>query len=205
METKSKCYISWHMICFSLLVIAVSFFTYGCGQNLSRSNAGEIISKSEGLPKTIFYYLPVGKVNEGSLTKFGSWNNSWNDHLRAWKVLQSMGYINVKELGKVRTGFLSSNTAEISLSDKGKSIFTHYQKHFYKMELCKKVMVDVTGISKRDNGAAIVEYSWKYDNIIPIANAVILNNSPLRGTNIGQLHKDEVWMRKYDNGWRISK
>lgn len=182
---------------FLLMTLIIS----GCGKSLSRSKAAEIISQSQGFPKSVYYRLPVARVSRDS---FSILSLPWDDYLRAWTKLESMGIISLKRLW-VRVGFLKipvCETVEISLTDKGRTIFTHDKKHFWKMELCKKVFVEVTGISKRNDGTAIVEYTWKYDNISPVANAV-LPISDLRGKNLTAVYKNEVVMRKYDDGWRI--
>ena len=205
METRQSTKFQ-HMACIALLII-ISFLVSACGRNLSRSKAAEIISQSKGLPESIFYRLPVAKVKHGLMDGGNNIllsDSTWDGHLRAWSTLESMGVISLKRLGYVGI----YDTVDISLTDKGRTIFTQDsyisvdQKHFWKTEICKKVLVQVTGISKMDNGTAIVEYTWKYDNIGPVANAV-LNISVLRGTNLDEVHKDKALMRKYDNGWRI--
>lgn len=202
MRTRVRIFGCRNILYIVLLIISVSLFISGCSQNLSRSKAGEIISKAKGFPISTFYSLPVTKVREGSISIFGP---SWSDYLRAWTNLESMGFISLKRLGETGTGGLvniQSDTVEISLTEKGKTTFTQGEGHFWKIAICKKIFVEVTGISKKDDNTAIVEYTWKYDKINPIANAV-LNISDLRRTNLDEIHKDNVLMRKYDDGWRI--
>lgn len=196
METKLNNSNAWRAAFSSLLGIVLCFFMYGCGQNLSRSEAGEIISKSKSFTEPIFYSLPVTKV---SIDKFG---DDWNDHLKAWRSLESMGYISIKELGVIGDGFWKWYTIEISLTEKGLSIFSHDQEDTYKTELCKKVLNEITGISIGEDGTAIVEYTWRYDDVSPITNVVMIV-SDLKDSSINEIQKDKVLMRKYDDGWRI--
>lgn len=204
-----------YVSCITVFVL-ITVIISGCAKSISRSKAAEIISQSEGFPKFVYYSLPVAKVSEGNSPstlirheEYYTWRVNtgelWYDLLRAWTKLESMGFISLKRLGKLPSGGrffeVLYETVEISLTDKGRTIFTHDKNHFWKTKLGKKVFVEVTGIFKRDDGTAIVEYTWEYD-ISPVGNAV-LDISVLRGKNVATVYKEEVVMRKYDDGWRI--
>jgi hypothetical protein len=170
---------------------------------LSRDVAASIISNTKGLPRPIYYFLPVARVSEGGINLLGP---PWQDYLKAWSQLESLGYITLQRLGKIESGgFLNIpwDTVEISLTDKGKEIFTHDQEHFWRAKICEKVLVGVTGISVNEGKiTALVEYIWRYGNFSPIFQAV-LPISDLRDSSVYSLHKEEEMMRKYDDGWRV--
>jgi len=174
-----------------------------CDNSLSRAKAAEMICKAESLPKPIYFDLGVGRFHEGSVSMFGP---RWGEYLAAWTSLESMGFVVVKRLGKIGGGGLLNipwDTVEVSLIDKGRTTFTHDKDNFWKIEICRKTLVEVTGIAMDSAGTtATVEYTWRYDGVSPAANAV-LPISDLRGTNLSQLYKDQVAMRQYDDGWRI--
>jgi hypothetical protein len=114
---------------------------------LSRNDAASIILNDQSFPRPIYASIRIGRVSEGNVGIFGP---TWNEYLKTWTQLESLGYIKLKRLGKVYSGGLISlpwETVQVTLTDKGRSIFTELFNDFWKAEICKKVFLEVTGIS----------------------------------------------------------
>lgn len=118
-----------------------------------------------------------------------------------------MGYVSLKRLGNLPGGGsirLPSDTVEVALTDKGKALFQHDEKHFWKAQLCQRVLVAVTGICQTDETTCRVEYTCKCDGFSPIMDAV-LPVSDLRRVNVREPQMKTVALRRYDDGWRVDR
>lgn len=185
---------------FITLLIAVSLIITGCGQDLTRAKAAEIITNSMKFPESVYYSLPVTELSRSAFYF------DWEDSLKAWKALEAQGYITTKEIKYIKRMFrtrYAEKRIKISLTEKGKAQFPHSDRHFYKIELCKKVFNGVTGILKSNENTAIVEYTWKYTKLTP-EGQIVLKISKLKGEDLDKIYKEEVTLKKYDDGWRIA-
>ncbi len=199
------------VMCFVLAGLFLVFAVFsGCSsKSLTRTKAARLIAKAKGFPQHVYFTIPTGRVRTGFVVGFID-QPSRMDYLQAWAALERMGYITVKILEP--KGAQNGNLVEpyitlvyISMTPKGKKAFKKIKKRLWGIELCRAVLKGVTGILRENNYTALVKYEWAFEGIHPITK-VVLRVSPLRGissSDLKAIHKGEVLMKKYDDGWRV--
>lgn len=192
--------ILWHVRLSTLFVIVISIFASGCSQSLSKDKAGEILSKSENFTTQFQYDLPVGLISEPNMELIKGL--SWEDYIKAWDSLESLGYIRAEEKIITENIFTRYRAVKISLRELGKTSFPIFKDNFYKIDLGKFILQDVTGVSKAEDGTTFVQYNYRFQPVSPMAEAV-LKISKLNNVHVDQIYRAEVSMKKLDDGWRI--
>jgi hypothetical protein len=175
-------------------------------QTLTREKAATIISRYKGWPKSIYFVLSVGQRVQSLGDKTG-----WPKSMSVLSQLESAGYITLKR-GTKDSDWMAwgakkpyqVETADIELTTKGKELFHLDYGDRWKTEICQQALVAVTGISiNADQVTALVEYTWAYRNFTPIFQTVF-PISQISQENL-RLHQERIWMRRYDDGWRVQR
>jgi len=172
---------------------------------LTRGNAAEIISNYYGFPKAIYFVIVVGNFDQMGNYLGLNWDG-WN---RIWSQLQTMGLVNIEDLGVQRNVFYASKTVNVSLTNKGRTIFTQgNRENEYSAIGCQKILMEVSGISMNSDGVtAIVEYTYVYtpSELSSIAKQMPFFKDNGKDIEFKRLYSKKVQMRKYDDGWRVEK
>ncbi len=176
-------------------VFSVVLFS-GCTKTLTRDDAGKIIVKSLGFPKTVTfdlhqkYFVGGGPYDLGQPSPMIPWLN--------WAV--SAGLINlIKEMG------FAGMEGSVLVTEEGRKYVVSVPRDISSPWLIKfgeKIFINVTGISLTgDNKQAKVEYSWKYGNYTPFCSPGDRNGT----YDEKVVHGSTVNMSLYDDGWRIKE
>ena len=189
-------------------IILLLCLMVGCGNNLTREKAFEIINAA--LPKPIKGALPIG-------------DQLFHDHsprnLAIMKKLSNDGVINLVFISRP---IPESQVYKISLTDKGKDFSIKFDKSgmgsgtpMFIILLGERSLVKISGMKMtNDNKKAEVEFEWKVVNLTPFGKA-LQNNS---GISLGELIQVEMPIKSnetiyqgtatlslYDDGWRVAK
>lgn len=189
---------------FLVTVLMSVILVSGCSQDLSRNEAREIIINHFKYPVPVTKELDIG-------SEIISYRMS-----RKWlETLKREGLINYTYHRPIGL----SDVVSVSLTDEGKKYVigdiatrgwlkgAKAGQKYVKVKLAEKQFLEITGLKKSDDKIeAVVEYTWKYGNFTPFSKGW----RPLLGALVrggfydeNKMHKVQVHMALYDDGWRI--
>jgi hypothetical protein len=191
-----------------LLLTIVSILSFGCGRNLTRERAFDLVNKN--LPKYIIGYIMYGQrliVFEEDI----AWLNKLNNDglIRAFFIEKSWGVptynIAVTEKGnKYCIGEIKGDE-RIMLGDVNRK----------KIILAERKLIKITGIKQNpEKKEAMVEFTWKMENINEFGEAVkgkvYFKNGSLIQVSEKIPSNDKIsdgiaYLALYDDGWRVIK
>jgi hypothetical protein len=182
------------LVCmFATLVLS----SVSCSSSLSRGKAAELISKGfESDKKTVIWI---------------SFNHPVDSHEQLvaepseYGVLARLGYLDCQIIPAARPegGIGHPQYCGLQLTSKGNQASVAWEVHKYQNEIsdinvpvAKPELVDVTGITLRENEAAAT-YTWKLTPINDIGKAVAEQEK------FETVASATAYFQKFDDGWRL--
>ncbi len=174
-----------------LLAAIVSVALGGCGDssNLSRDKAKVLIQDFAGF-NAVAEYFP----NESSAVV-------------SWDGLH-LGTLNSREKDAllsnlVREGVITYSTppdsitsSPIALTEAGNKLMIEKNNRFFKIKLCDRHIIEVTGIEQSSPQTAVIHFTYKTTNQTPFGKTTPKACS-------GETHEGGAVLNLFDDGWRV--
>lgn len=162
----------------AVVVISVVAASGACSRDLSRSSARDLLQANATLANTTVLGFKEGQL-AGSDAQTGAY---------AALVDEDLGTVSVDSSDP------SARTYIFSLTPKGKEQSAAWRRNDgFELPVAKKVVGEVTGITKDSDSEANVEFSWHWEPSFPHIAVV-------PGSILGKAH-----FRRYDDGWRVEQ
>jgi hypothetical protein len=186
-----------------------------CSYEPTKNEAEKVITQSEEFNKTfneqIYFFLKAGPHHKNCAPPSKYVDHEWfsfENKLPVFDKLSQSGYINIDKTFIKTSGdecwYDKGEMVTVTLTEKGKNIFTQDKDDFWKAEICKKKYIGVTDIIKyTDDPSFQVTYTWKY-NYNELANIVKPISFELQKlSDLNELSKGYVYLVKVNGGWGI--
>jgi hypothetical protein len=196
---------TWARIALGLSLVVILAALTGCRKKgAAEDDITQLIIEHKGFPRPIYFSLEVGKLDQIKLGAFGT----WDDYVKAWTTLDSLGYIELKQLGTTTSGDwlnIPKKNVEIALTDKGNGTFKLEDDNIFRTVMCEQVLREVQGIVLNDDETeAEVDFSWTYANFAPFFGAV-LPISDLRDVDVDSPRHEKIILKRTKEGWRVAE
>lgn len=100
---------------------------------------------------------------------------------------------------------MEGKIVNVTLTEKGKNVFTHAKDDYWKAEICKSKFIAVKNISKYADKPITFEvsYTWKYEcndlaNIVKPISFGLYNQADL-----DSIFENNVWLYKSQDTWAV--
>jgi hypothetical protein len=186
-------------------IFAAVALACGAGKELTRSKAKEILlaKLQKEAPQVEPHQMGILAVGNAQTVEQVLVNS--NPYFRYLKQLMDAGVINVKWAGRRRWSDSGATVGliDVSLTDAGLAYKTgDFQKDWPLLKMCSREFDQITGITTQTENLALVEYTWKFTNLTPFAK--YRNAIPYQPVcDPSAVNADKVFMRLYDDGWRL--
>jgi hypothetical protein len=176
----------------------------GCKKGPTEDEMTTAVCDCVGFPETVTFTLQTGTLDQVELGAFGT----WDDYVKAWSDLDSLGYVDLVKLGKKSSGSwlnLPRDQVKITLTEKGRDLFRPADEGIWEADLCRRVLSRIVSVETRGDGEiAEVEYAWTCSDFSPIFEAVRPVSRMKDGNPKAQI-RETVTMRKVEGCWTIEE
>lgn len=182
----------------TVFILAAILATSGCSKDLTRPRVKRMVEASKRFAKPIKFTFREGR-NDNDFDPL-----SKGDREAAWKNLEREQLVQLEYLGLSDFGPPFLSVYSLTITDKGREVFTQTDDGTWSLDAARRVLIDVTGIQTApfSDKLALAEYTWTYEATSSYST-LVLPGLGLKPEDLGKPRKDKASFQLFDDGWRM--